>query len=134
MMAVGLGLLSFQSQIPVPQDWVRNIKTVSNASYTSPYAADDTIVFSAVFLGMFAGNICLIHFMKYNPSTGTIRQKIGRVFLGFLGLLVIVYGPNLIIPPGSDLPGQLLRFSKFGLASFWMSLLAPILFKRWSLL
>ena len=129
-----VGWLSVQSMTPVPLYWVANIKNLAGIIYTTPYSADDTITFSGVFLGMMLGNMWLNQLMKYNPASGTLRQKLGRIFLGFLGLLAIVYGINAIFPASSDFPGQILRFSRFGFASLWISFLAPFLFKKWSLL
>jgi membrane-associated phospholipid phosphatase len=132
MLTLGTGWLAIQSQIAIPENWNALVKTIPGSVPINPYYANDIVTFSGVFWGMMVGHLWLARSMNYNPAIGTPRQKLGRLFLGFIGIIPIVYGIAAILPSGSDLLGQTIRLFKYALVSLWAAGLAPVLFKKCS--
>ncbi|MFZ4615451.1 MAG: phosphatase PAP2 family protein [Rectinemataceae bacterium] len=84
---------------------------------------------AAAFLGAGFGFVWAVKAAPFS-SGGSPGQRLGRVALG-LALTVIVYiGPRYIAPPEGDAIYNLVRFFRYALVGFCISLAAPWIFLR----
>jgi hypothetical protein len=84
---------------------------------------------AAAFLGAGFGFVWAVKAAPFS-SGGSLGQRLGRVILG-LALTVIVYiGPKYIAPPEGDAIYNLVRFFRYALVGFCISLAAPWIFLK----
>jgi len=133
-LALGIVWFSIQSQIPISQNWIIQNNSLPPSTAAGSYSINDFVTFIAVFWGMMVGYLWLSTRIKYNPASGSIRQKLGRFFLGLIGVILIAYGIAAFFPSGSDFIGQVSRLVRYTLASLWISAFAPVVFKKCSLI
>jgi membrane-associated phospholipid phosphatase len=132
MLAFGSVWLAFQNQTTIPESWAVLAQSQPGSVAIDPFSAKYLVTFAGVFWGIMVGYLWLSTQNKYTPINGTLRQKFGRIFLGYLGVILIVFGTTILFPSSSDLIGEIVRFIKYSLAGLWMSAFAPILFKKYS--
>jgi len=88
---------------------------------------------SGLFFGFAAGAAFLFDRLRFDASSGTLRQKAARYGLGLAGVLVLYLGIKLIAPGEGESLYALFRFIRYGLVGAWVSLGAPWLFLRLNL-
>jgi undecaprenyl-diphosphatase len=138
--AIGAGLLMlyliFQ---PEGEAWLAGLKLGQQISVALVvplgllliHPVKDTTTVMAASAGAGVG-LVLMHRYRYphfNPHDSW-RQRILRFLIGGLVLGLLYLGPKLVFP-GEESPLYLpLRFVRFGLIGLWVSLGAPLLFRR----
>ena len=130
----GVFYTGYQSQFVVPESWLANVLSNMHSININPYLLKDYISLCSVFWGFSVGNIFLSSKMIYNPLVGSISQKVTRIFIGLVGVIIIlsffsVFPSNFLA--NFDL---LFHFIRYGIISIWVSAFAPLLFKKIKLL
>jgi len=127
--ALGIVLIGFIARfivagMPDPAEW-------------SPYNAEArsaTHFFTtggAVF-GAYAGYALMRQYARFDVK-GTWGRRITRYILGIVLLLLLHYGLDTAfaaIAPDESTLGYILRFTRYGLDTFWVTFLAPWLFLK----
>jgi hypothetical protein len=89
----------------------------------------DTIAATAVLLGLGVG-LSLSHRVIHFEATGAWWQRALRYVVGIIVLLAIYLGLSLVFPEEGESLYVPLRFVRYTLMGFWISLGAPWLFTR----
>lgn len=84
--------------------------------------------YSALLFGFVTGYIFLTEKGSFSAASGTIKQKVLRILLGFVIIAAIYYGLKLIFPGKESNLYQLFRFIRYGIVGFTATFLAPKLF------
>jgi membrane-associated phospholipid phosphatase len=84
--------------------------------------------YSALLFGFVTGYIFLTEKGSFSAASGTIKQKVLRILLGFVIIAGIYYGLKLIFPGKESNLYQLFRFIRYGIVGFTATFLAPKLF------
>lgn len=85
----------------------------------------------AVF-GTYTGYALMRRYARFSAQ-GPWVKRIARYALGIVGLLVLYFGLDIAfaaLAPDDTMLGYLLRYLRYGLATFWATFLAPWLFLK----
>jgi membrane-associated phospholipid phosphatase len=109
---------------PDPQSW----------SFFSTEARSLTHFFTlaGAFFGAFTG-YALLKSKAYFQTKGSFGQKLGRYLVGMLGVLIAIYGLDVLfglIAADESLLGYLLRYIRYGTTTFWAMFGAPWVFLK----
>ncbi|OHD16354.1 MAG: hypothetical protein A2Y38_06190 [Spirochaetes bacterium GWB1_59_5] len=83
-----------------------------------------------IFFGFAVGVAFLFEKLRFDASSGSLKQKTARYGLGLTGVVVIYFGIKLIAPGEGEPLYALIRFIRYGLVGAWVSFGAPWLFLR----
>lgn len=89
----------------------------------------DTIAATAVLLGLAVGLALSHRYVRY-VANGVWWQRAGRYIVGIIVLLAIYLGLSVVFPEEGESLYVQLRFVRYALMGFWISLGAPWLFTR----
>jgi len=109
------------------------------ASYSSYSADARTITHFFTLAGAAFGTYIGYALMRLHASfdaKGTWSKRIIRYVIGIIGLLVIYFGLDIafaFIAPDESTLGYILRYLRYGLATFWATFLAPWVFLKTNL-
>jgi len=87
---------------------------------------------AGAFMGATNGYLLMVRLAPFKTS-GTPAQKIGRYFLGIVGLILIWKGLDSLfglVAPEESLFGYFLRYIRYGATGVWATFLAPLIFLR----
>ncbi|HAV76219.1 MAG TPA: hypothetical protein DCX53_02585 [Anaerolineae bacterium] len=82
--------------------------------------------------GTYAGYALMRHQARFDAK-GTWSKRIIRYIVGIIGLLALYFGLDIIfatIAPDESTLGYILRYLRYGLATFWATFLAPWIFLK----
>jgi hypothetical protein len=131
MVMLVLGTVAFGSlqNWVVPTNWMENARLTGLDILPAPVTLNNTITSAAVLFGMLAG-FAWIHSRGGYVANGDVRQRLLRLVVGFLGVLVFYLGLKLIFPREEELISYSLRYLRFVLVGLWVSAGAPWLFMK----
>lgn len=112
---------------PLPQAWLDQAASAGVDELPEPVTMSGVITSAATLFGFWAG----LAWMNANGGfsiEGTAWQKLGRYFLGVVGVLVLWYGLGEIFPRGEEIVSYSLRFLRYALIGAWVSAGAPYVF------
>lgn len=89
----------------------------------------DTVAATAVLLGLGVG-LALSHRYVRTVANGALWQRAMRYIVGIIVLLAIYLGLSIVFPEEGESLYVPLRFVRYALMGFWISLGAPWLFTR----
>jgi membrane-associated phospholipid phosphatase len=128
LLAAGLGSLYITRERPIPAEWVTlAAESVVEAEPIDPTSADSILANVAALFGISLGASLLLDWGEFKPE-GSWTQRIGRYFVGLLGLILLFFGLRLVLPTEPALLGAALRFLRYTLVGLWVAYLAPRLF------
>ena len=84
--------------------------------------------YSALLFGFTVGHILITEKNSFSAKSGSIKQKVLRILLGFVIIAAIYYGLKLVFPGKESNLYQLFRFIRYGIVGFSGTFLAPKLF------
>ncbi|NJC95721.1 MAG: phosphatase PAP2 family protein [Anaerolineae bacterium] len=112
------------SGIPDPVSW--------SSFSTQARSIDHFITLSGALFGMIAGYALTRQYARFSAK-GDWGKRLIRYILGIVGLLLLYYGLDLVfsaIAPDETTLGYLLRYIRYGAATFWATFLAPWIFLK----
>ena len=91
------------------------------------------VVLAAAGLAGFVAGLALIQRRGGFDHRGPVGQRVLRVLVGLVGVVVIWQGLGAVFPGGEDGLALTLRYVRYGLVGLWVSGVAPVLFVRFAL-
>jgi len=127
--AMGILLIGFTvrfivSGTPDPAEW--------SAYNTEARTATHFFTTAGAVFGAYAGYALMRQYASFNAE-GDWPKRIARYFLGIICLLLLHYGLDTVfsaIAPDESVIGYVLRFTRYGLDTFWLTFLGPWLFLK----
>ncbi len=92
-------------------------------------ALSHTVSPAGTLVGYGLGLMLLQHSGGYD-SGGSALQRLGRILVGFIGVLILWKGLGALFPRGETPLALCLRYLRYALVGFWIVGLAPALFIR----
>lgn len=122
MVVTGFIIRALIANTPDPVEW-------------SSYAAEARNIYQFITLGgavfgTYAGYVLMRRYARFSAQ-GPWVKRITRYLLGIIGLLVLYFGLDLAfaaLAPDASTLGYILRYIRYGLATFWATFLAPWVF------
>ncbi|MDF1499425.1 MAG: phosphatase PAP2 family protein [Anaerolineales bacterium] len=128
LLGLGLGSLYLTRGRPIPEEWVAQAAAaMPRSDAIDPVSPDGIISNVATIFGISVGAILLVDWGGFDPR-GTWAQRLGRYFLGLIGLILLFFGLRLILPTDPPLLGAFFRFLRYALVGLWVAYLAPRFF------
>jgi len=112
-----------------PSEWMNLATKAVPDVLPDPLALSGFLTNSGAFFGLAWGGILIQKQGGYNAE-GPLWQRVGRFFVGLVGVLILWNGLGMIFPRGENLIAYALRFIRYGLVGLWVVYLAPLAFYR----
>jgi membrane-associated phospholipid phosphatase len=113
---------------PVPGDWiVAASMALSAPKVVDPRALETAFQVSGLLLGLAAGGVLLNRRGGFSPA-GPWSQRGLRFITGLAGLVIIYFGPRLILPQGESGAALIVTYLHHALTGLWVSWLGPLVF------
>lgn len=129
LLGLGFGILAVTHGKALPESW--EAAAMSNAAEAGdvfdPREPTSIVTAAGSLFGLGIGALLLYQGKEYSTS-GSWLQRIGRYFVGLVGMVAIYAGLKAVFPSGTDPVGLLLRYIRYALVGIWGSYLAPRLF------
>lgn len=124
MVITGFVIRSLIAGSPDPAEW-------------SSFSADarslnQFLTLGGAVFGTYSGYALMRHFARFNAAGGWGKRLL-RYVVGLVGLLLIYFGLDIAfaaIAPDASALGYVLRYVRYGLATFWATFLAPWVFLK----
>ena len=130
LLLIALVLLGIMlSAQPLPA-WTANAELAGAEKLPDGLDPNGAFTLGGTCLGLFAGAAWFIKRHGMFNTQGTPLQKVIRYLIGVVGVGVIYLGLGAIFPRTPDVTGFTLRYIRYSLLGFWISLWAPLLFYR----
>ncbi len=113
----------------VPQGWLDLASRAGPDDLPNPASLNVSITSAATLFGFLAGFAWLKSQGGFLVK-GTIWQRLLRIIVGLLGLLLLWFGLGQVFPRGEELISYVLRYVRYSLIGFWVSGFAPFLFLK----
>lgn len=124
IIAAGLIIVAWIAASPDPIAWVSFAEGARSPTHYFTLAG-------ALF-GAISGYVLMIRYARF-ATGGTWLRKAGRYLLGILGVVVVLYGLDVVfslIAGDETMLGYLLRYIRYGSTTFWAMFAAPWLFLK----
>lgn len=124
LIVVGFLILVIISSTPDPDSWASFAEEARSPSHYFTLAG--------AFFGAVAGYACMIRYARFSTG-GSLWQKAGRYLFGIVGVVVVMYGLDIVfalIATDDTILGYLLRYLRYGATTFWGIFVAPWLFLK----
>ncbi|GGI03353.1 glycerophosphodiester phosphodiesterase family protein [Egicoccus halophilus] len=92
-------------------------------------SAADVVTAAATLAGLVVGLALVVPRGGFD-SGGSLRQRVLRVVVGLVGVVVLWQGLGAVLPGGDDALALVLRYVRYLLVGAWVGGLAPLLFRR----
>ncbi len=99
------------------------------AAWADAWSLDGVLTAAGTWTGMVVGWAWL-HARGGFDAGGPVLQRGLRVLVGLVGVLVLWAGLRAVLPAGEGLLPAAARLLRYGLVGFWVTGLAPALFRR----
>ena len=114
--------------------WVMPDAWSARAGEVDPYDLDGIFTIAGTWFGMLTGFIVLMKKRgRFLAGEGDWRRLV-RLFVGFVGIMVLYLGLGEIFPRNADFISFALRFIRYALIGLWVSWWGPLFFERLGLL
>ena len=114
----------------LPDEWKTN--ALRAGELPAPVSMENFITSAATLFGLAAGAAWIASQGGYQAS-GPMAQRAIRFVIGFIGILLVWRGLDLILPDNADLVSFVFRYIRYSLVGFWVTAGAPWLFFRFKL-
>ena len=108
----------------IPAAWLQNAR-----SPIDPLALSDIFTTAGLWLGLCVGAAWFCRLGGFS-ARGSERQKILRYCVGLAGLGLFWYGLGAVFPRSETLISYSLRYLRYALCGFWVTALAPLVFRK----
>jgi hypothetical protein len=115
----------------VPAAWAQNVLAATGEAI-DPLTPKYAFTSAGVLFGMGAGAGWLARAGGF-LADGPARKRLARYLLGMVGLLVLWFGLDALLPEDAGALSLVLRYLSAALAGVWVSAIAPALFLRLNL-
>lgn len=124
MVVAGFVIRSLIAGSPDPAEW-------------SSFSADarslnQFLTLGGAVFGTYSGYALMRHFARFHAA-GAWGKRLVRYVVGLVGLLLIYFGLDIAfaaLAPDASALGYVLRYVRYGLATFWATFLAPWVFLK----
>lgn len=125
------GALAFGAirNTPLPQAWVENALAAGAHELPDPITLNSVITSAATLFGLLAGLAWLRPRGGFDAG-GMLQQRMLRLLVGLVGVMVLWYGLGAIFPREEDLLSYVLRYLRYMLIGGWVSAGGPWMFIR----
>lgn len=113
----------------MPEEWVATA-AITGGAIPNPFNIEGQITLAAVAFGFMSGLACWVKRFGLPKVKGSWLKRLLRYFVGIIGVFAIYLGLKVILPEEPLMLGLILRFLRYTLLGFWVSFLAPIVFKQ----
>lgn len=110
----------------VPAAWAQNALAATGEAI-DPLTPKYAFTSAGVLFGLGAGAAWLARAGGFR-SDGPASERLARYLLGMVGLLVLWFGLDAVLPHDASLLSLVLRYVSAALAGLWVSAVAPALF------
>lgn len=124
MVVTGFIIRSLIAGTPDPAEWSGFSAEARNIN--------GFITLGGAVFGTYTGYALMRKYASFSAK-GTRGLRVARYLVGILGLLVLYFGLDLAfaaLAPDDSILGYLLRYIRYGLATFWATFLAPWVFLK----
>ena len=121
---IGFIIRFIVSGTPDPVEW--------SSFSTDARNVNQFITLAGAAFGTYTGYALMRKYARFNAKGNWTKRGI-RYLLGIVGLLVLYFGLDLVfaaITPDETTLGYILRYVRYGLATFWATFLAPWVFLK----
>jgi membrane-associated phospholipid phosphatase len=130
VLAVTLASTLLGSAWQLPPEWVATALAAYPATPITPLNPEGALTLGGTLLGMLAGSAWIYRKTGGYSVAGPLEQKTVRYLLGWLVLFALWYGLGKVFPRDPTLFAYVLRYLRYVLIGAWISLFAPLLFRR----
>ena len=124
MVLIGFIIRFMIAGTPDPAEW--------SSFSTEARTVNQFITLAGAAFGTFTGYALMRKYASFNAKGDWTKRGI-RYLIGIVGLLVLYFGLDLAfaaIAPDASTLGYILRYIRYGLATFWATFLAPWVFLK----
>jgi membrane-associated phospholipid phosphatase len=112
----------------VPTTWIQTAKEAAPEAETIvPMALSGSFSTAGALFGIALGAIWLRRVGGYE-ARGVLKERIGRFFIGLLGVLLTWWVLGTLLPRGEFLLAYVLRYLRYALVGVWITGVAPLVF------
>lgn len=131
MLLVFLGFLARYSlgDYTIPQEWIDQAAVSFPDDPITPLDLSSIITNAGTLFGYAAGAIWLEHNGGFS-TRGLWWQKMLRYFMGMIVVFLFWYGLGMIFPHEEAVIPYILRYLRYALVGFWVTGLAPFIFRK----
>ena len=124
MAATGFAIRALVAGTPDPVEW-SSYSTQARNIY-------QFITLAGAVFGTYAGYALMRKYARFSAS-GTRTKRVARYLVGIVGLLALYFGLDIAfsaLAVDDSMLGYLLRYVRYGTATFWATFLAPWVFLK----
>jgi len=130
MLVISSLILAFFADWRIPSEWMQNATlALPGEEAILPFSMSGVVTNAAVLFGL-AGGAILMNALGGFEMKASAWKLAARYVLGFIGVIVIWAGLDMIFPEGDDFVAYAFRYLRYGLAGVWISLGAPWIFVK----
>ena len=132
LVLIGLGMLSAAplADYAFPEAWQAN--ALRAGELPDPVSMEGFITLGGTFFGLTLGLAWIMSRGGYQVE-GTVAKRALRYVIGLIGVVLLMFGLDMVFPDGHTLIPFTFRFVRYALVGFWISAGAPWLFFRFNL-
>jgi membrane-associated phospholipid phosphatase len=131
MLLILLGTLgqSIENNWKMPIEWINNAVS-AGADAPDPFNLEGMITIAGVAFGFLVG-FALWRFLydTYEINCSPMKRLL-RYLVGLVGIFILYFGLKLLLPEEPLMIGIVIRYARYALIGFWVTFLAPWLFRR----
>jgi membrane-associated phospholipid phosphatase len=129
LLGLGFGVLAATQNKALPDSWetAAMANVLDSDEAFEPRDPASIVTAAGAIFGTGAGALLLYQWNQFSTA-GPWLQRIGRYFVGLIGMVAIYAGLKAVFPSGTDPIALLLRYIRYALVGIWGSYLAPRLF------
>lgn len=129
LVLIGLGLLSVMplAGYTFPEEWREN--ALRAGELPDPVSTEGFVTLGGTFFGLAAGAAWMMSRGGYQAE-GPLAKRALRYVVGLIGVVLLLFGLDMVFPDGQTLIPLLFRYLRYGLVGFWVIAGAPWLFFR----
>lgn len=131
---LGLGYLSqlVASNWTLPEQWVSQA-VATGAEQPDPFSIGGILTIAGVAFGFTTGYALFRNKYGDNEIKNNGLKRLARYTLGLIGIVAFYFGLKIIFPEEPAAVEAVFRFIRYALIGFWVTFLAPVLFKAFKL-
>jgi membrane-associated phospholipid phosphatase len=118
------------SSTTIPAEWINNATAANPNVQFNPFSLSGVITIGGIWLGVWLGFALFYHSRGMYDASGSLIQRLLRLGIGMIGILILWYGLDKIFPNTEDVIGFILRFVRYSLVGLWITNWAPMIFQK----
>jgi membrane-associated phospholipid phosphatase len=118
----------------IPAEWSANASAARPDTPIDPLNIEDAFTLSGTLLGTLGGSALMFRRAGGYSGSGPLNHKALRYLLGAVVVFGLWYGLGKVFPRDATLLAYGLRYLRYALIGSWISLFAPLVFRRLGIL